>query len=123
MLPGQEAQRNHLECTVVTRLRWREGVVLPSGHVGAVGENHLHDDTTSVIQLCLERGVRLVDGLHHCYSTLVSMVCRQNYLNLTGSLKPAQTILLKKTRLYSFRRLAVGQAIIRDSVGGCDWEK
>ena len=64
MLLGQEAQRNRLECIVVTRLRWHEGVVLPSGHVGVVGDNHLQDDAMSVIQLCSERGVRLEDGLH-----------------------------------------------------------
>lgn len=64
MLLGQETQRNHLECIILTRLRWHESVVLPSGHVGAVGDHQLQDDAMSVIQLCLERGVRLEDGLH-----------------------------------------------------------
>ena len=64
MLLGQEAQRNHLECIVVTRLRSREGVVLPSGHVGAMGNSHLQEDAMNIIQLCLERGVRLEGGLH-----------------------------------------------------------
>ena len=52
------------ECIVVTRLRWREGLVLLSGHVGAMGDSHLQDGSMNTIQLCLERGVRLEDGLH-----------------------------------------------------------
>ena len=64
MLLGQEAQRNHLECIVVTRLGWREGVVLLSGHVGAMVDSHLQDDARNIIQLCLERAARLEDGLH-----------------------------------------------------------
>ena len=64
LLLGQETQRNHLECIVMTRLRWREGLVLPSGHVGAMGDSHLQDGAMNTIQLCLERGVRLEDGLH-----------------------------------------------------------
>ena len=66
---------NHLEGIVVTRLRWREAVILPSGHVGAMGDSHLQEDAMNIIQLCLEqvfdwridgtKQYRLVMMVHH----------------------------------------------------------
>jgi len=62
---GQEPRQNHLERIIMTRLRWCESVVPPSDCFGAEQEDHhLQNDVMSIIQLCLERGVRLEDGLH-----------------------------------------------------------
>ena len=63
-LLGHEKHRSHLECIIVTRLRWSESVILPTDHVGPVKEDHhVENDIASVIHLCSERGVRLEDGL------------------------------------------------------------
>ena len=59
-----EKHRNHLECIILTRLRWNESVILPTDHVGTVEEDHhVENDVASVIDLCSGRGVRLEDGL------------------------------------------------------------
>lgn len=63
-LLGHESHPNHLERIIMTRLQWRDSVVLPANHVGAVGDHHLENDVMSIIHLCSERGVRLEDGLH-----------------------------------------------------------
>ena len=73
-LLGHEEHRNHLECIIVTRLRWGESVILPSNHVGTVEEDHhVEIDVVSVIDRCSERGVRLEDGLHQTESESVGL--------------------------------------------------
>jgi hypothetical protein len=61
---GQKGHQNHLESIIVTHLRWRESVIAPTDHFAEVGDHHLQNGVMSVIQLCVERGVRLEDGLH-----------------------------------------------------------
>ena len=62
MVLGHKGHRNHIMFIIVTRLRWDKSVVLSTNHVGTVEDHHLENDIMSIIQLCLERGVRLEDG-------------------------------------------------------------
>ena len=64
MVLGDKGHRNHLKSIIVTRLRWRKSLVLPTNHTETVGDHHLENDIMSIIQLCCERGVRLEDGSH-----------------------------------------------------------
>lgn len=79
-LLGHEGHQNHLECIIVTHLRWHDRTVLPTGHVGVVEDYYLDNDVASIVRLCSERRVRLEDGLRQTVQESVKHIGDENAL-------------------------------------------